>query len=118
MKKDFIEIDGRRYRVECNWDAIVTFCELKGLKTLEALDKIQNIELRDVSPLIYACVQQGEAMENREFNVEFDEFRKLLKPTHIKGFMPIFVSQFSQPDMGQKTEPEQKKSKLTRLLGR
>ena len=44
MKKDYIEIAGKRYRVESNWNALTSFLETVGRDTIEELSKINSFK--------------------------------------------------------------------------
>lgn len=121
MRNDYLTIAGQQYRVEANWDAFVSFCEIRGYDTLESIDMLKNIKMRDLAPLMWACIKEGEKQDGREFGLSLNEFSPLLMPIHITQFMPIYVKHTKQPDAPKAPAPEptpQKKSKLKKLFSR
>ena len=54
MKKDYIEIAGKRYRVESNWNALTAFLEAVGRNTLEELSKIDSIKPTELTAMMAA----------------------------------------------------------------
>jgi hypothetical protein len=121
MQNDYIDMGGRRVRVEANWNAFVTFCEIRGYDTLESIDMLRNFKMRDLAPLMWACVQEGEKTDGNEFSQTLEEFTAGVKPQHIAAFMPIYVKQTRQPDVPKAPESKpaaQKKSKLSAMFRR
>lgn len=66
MTTDYITIDGRQYRVEVNWNAIVAFLESRGTDSLASLSEIDKLRVSDVAPLMAAAINEGERLDGRE----------------------------------------------------
>ena len=65
MKKDYIEIAGKRYRVESNWNALTAFLDAVGRNTLDELSKIDAIRPSELTALMAACIAEGERLDGR-----------------------------------------------------
>lgn len=61
---DYLEIDGKNLRVECNFNAICDFMEKRGLKDLDFLNG--SMGLQDWLVMMIASIKEGERMEGRE----------------------------------------------------
>lgn len=66
MAKDYIEYSGKRYRVECNFNAITEFLEATGKDTFDGLAGIAHLKPSDLAPLMAASINEGERIEGRE----------------------------------------------------
>lgn len=117
MKNDYIEISGKKYRVEFNWNAITDFLELEGL-SLSDVDNLKDLKPRQVTGLIFSGVVEGCYLDNIEFPYTKREFGTMINPTHVGELMLIYSRQTSA---SLKKEPvkeagaSQKKSLMSRL---
>ena len=78
MKKDYIEIAGRRFRVESNWNALTAFLDAVGRDTLDELSRINTIRPSELTALMAACIEEGERKENPCDRVEAPKLGKYL----------------------------------------
>lgn len=92
MKNDYIEIDGKKYRVEFTWEAIVNFLEDENL-ALSDVDDLKNLKPRQVTSLIFAGVVEGCQLDNVEFPFSKKEFSSMIRPYHIGDLITIYTRQ-------------------------
>lgn len=98
MKKDYIEIGGKQYRVEVNWNALAAFLVAVGRDTIEDLAGFNTIKPSEVAALIWACVSEGERLEGRGFNLSVLDIGAVISPVDVTTFMEIYIRQ-SSPQM-------------------
>lgn len=97
MKKDYIEIAGKKYRVEVNWNALVTFLSAVGRDTLDELSRIDTIRPSELTTLMAACIIEGERLDGRKveggtLNFSLD-LGSVVTPEDVREFMDIYVRQ-------------------------
>ena len=89
MKNDYIEINGKKYRVEFNWNAITDFLESEGLQ-LSDVDDLRELKPRQVTGLVYAGVCEGCRLDGKEFTFSKLEFGAMVKPPQIGELLLIY----------------------------
>ena len=105
MKKDYIEIAGKRYRVESNWNALTAFLDAVGRDTLDELSRINTIRPSELTALIAACIEEGERLDGRDGAPSAKDLGAIITPDDVREFLTIYVRQ-SNPKL---TQDEQKK---------
>jgi hypothetical protein len=105
MKKDYIEISGRRFRVESNWNALTSFLDAVGRDTLDELSRINTIRPSELTALMAACIEEGERLDGRDGAPSAKDLGALITPDDVREFLTIYVRQ-SNPKLNQ---DEQKK---------
>ena len=105
MKKDYIEIAGKRYRVESNWNALTAFLDAVGRDTLDELSRINTIRPSELTALMTACIEEGERLDGRDGAPSAKELGAIITPDDVREFLTIYVRQ-SNPKL---TQDEQKK---------
>lgn len=88
---DFIELNGKSYRVETNWNAIMAFLEALGTDDMAAVDMTKP---RNWAPMMAAAINEGERLEGRECNFTAMELGAM--PDFIQAathFVQIYVRQ-------------------------
>lgn len=94
MKNDYIKIGDREFRVEVNWNTIVSFCEMKGYTSLDALESLSsNLTPADLRELMHASIAEGERLDGRNLDLSPIELAGMVKMNNISEFMKIFSSQ-------------------------
>ena len=96
---DKITINGRDYRVECNWRACTEFLKAKGSDTIQGLTDIATLAPSDLALLALCCIREGERLEGRECDLQNDHIDTLPMVEAmavIASFIRIYSSQ-SQP---------------------
>lgn len=96
MRRDYITIGERKYRVEANWNAIVAFLEASGQNNMQALLDLKNIKPTDVAGLMAAAINEGEALEGRESALTAKDIGRMEGSMEaISEFLTIFSRQMS-----------------------
>lgn len=94
MKSDYIILsNGIKYRIEANFNSLITFCSSTGISDLSQLDGIANISIEKVPALIHACIAEGERMDGREFNLSETDLSALFRITTVGDFFKIYAAQ-------------------------
>ena len=104
MKKDYIEIAGKRYRVESNWNALTAFLDAVGRDTLDELSRINTIRPSELTALMAACIEEGERLDGRDGAPSAKDLGAIITPDDVRVFMDIYVKQ-SNPELDQE-EPK------------
>ena len=104
MKKDYIEIMGKRFRVESNWNALTAFLEAVGRNTLDELSRIDTIRPSELTALMAACIAEGERLDGRDGAPSALDLGAVISPDDVRVFMDIYVKQ-SSPELDQE-EPK------------
>ena len=105
MKKDHIEIAGRRYRVEVNWNALTSFLRSVGRDTIDELSRIDTLRPSELTALMAACMEEGERLEGRGDVLTALDLGAVITPGDVRDFIEIYVRQ-SNPQMTQEEEPK------------
>ena len=95
MKKDYINIGGKEYRVEANWNALMAFLESVGRNTLDELSKIGDIRPSELTALMAACIAEGERLDGRDGAPSALELGALVTPAKVREFLTIYAIQSS-----------------------
>ena len=104
MKKDYIEIAGKRYRVDSNWNALTAFLEAVGRNTLEELSKIDSIKPSELTALMAACIAEGQRLDGSKDAPSALDLGAVITPEDVRRFLDIYVRQ-SNPQIEQE-EPK------------
>ena len=107
MEKSFINIGGRDYRVEVNWNALSAFLKAVGRDTLEGLSDISSMKPSDIAPLMAAAINEGERLEGRESRFTGESIGEVIRPSHVGKFMAIYIDQ-SRAQLEADEEPAKK----------
>ncbi len=100
MKKDYIEIAGKRYRVESNWNALTAFLEAVGRNTLEELSKIDSIKPTELTAMMAACIAEGQRLDGSKDVPSAMDLGAVITPDDVRTFLDIYVRQ-SNPQVSQ-----------------
>ena len=95
MGKDYIVIEGKRYRVEVNWNAMLDFAEKRGLTNIGELMDLNEIDNANVADLCAAGIREGERLEGRECTITGKEVAEKIVPREMMRFVGIYVSHIS-----------------------
>jgi hypothetical protein len=93
MTKDYIEIAGRRYRVEVNWNATTAYLQAVGRDTLDELAKIDTFRPSELTALMAACIAEGERLEGNQDVPSALDLGAVITPAHVAEFLKIYVRQ-------------------------
>lgn len=105
MKADYLTLtDGRKLRVEFNWNVV---CELTVLTGIDMSTFVgSNADVQLLRTIAWCCAIEGEAIEGRELELTEMEFGRLVSMEGIVAFSQILVAQSG--NSGQKKSPEVK----------
>ena len=98
MKKDYIAIGGKEYRVEINWNALAAFLQAVGRDTIEDLASFNTIRPSEIPALMAASINEGERLDGRDGKVKALDLGEVIGPGEVAAFMDIYVRQ-SAPRM-------------------
>lgn len=101
MIKEYINLDGKKYRVEANWNAVADFCRRKGVVNLTQLDILSRIGIDDVLTLMSCCIKEGERLDGKDFDLTEQDLGSLANASVVSEFITMYVQQ-SQPGGGGK----------------
>ena len=112
MKKDYIEIAGKRYRVESNWNALTAFLDSVGRNTLEELSQLDKLRPTEVTAMMAACIAEGQRLDGSQDCPSALDLGAVITPDNVKAFFEIYARQ-SNPQLnkeeskkeGRETEP-------------
>ena len=93
MKKDYIEIAGKRYRVESNWNALTSFLDVVGRNTLEELSRVDSIRPTELTALMAACIAEGERLDGRDGAPSALDLGAVVTPKKVREFLDIYIRQ-------------------------
>ena len=94
---DKITINGRDYRVECNWRALTAFLKENKTDSLDKLASLDKLTPAEWELLAECCIAEGERLEGREYaRGEIGNQPIFEASAAITSFMRIFAEQ-SQP---------------------
>lgn len=111
MKKNYINIDDKNYRVEINWNAIADFSEMTGITNLAEFDNLQTLTPRQILTLLVACVREGERQDGRVLEMDEKTFGGIMRPQHIGQFAAIYQSQVAVNIPSDEEKVEKKKKR-------
>ena len=100
MKKDYIEINGKRFRVESNWNALTSFLDAVGRDTLDELSRINTIRPSELTALMAACIEEGERLDGRDGAPSAKDLGAIITPDDVREFLTIYVRP-SNPKLNQ-----------------
>lgn len=84
-------LDGRTFRVEVNWNAIVAFLESSNRDDVRALAEFSSLKPSDLAGLLAASINEGESLEGRDANFTAKEIGRLVDINIIAEFIGIFT---------------------------
>lgn len=117
--KDYIEIDGKRLRVNICWNAIAMFFKQKGVDDMSEFGNIVNMSAEDVLILMYWAIYYGEQCEQRELPYTSSaQLGNIVGPAQVAKFIAIFgeqmKSQIPKDQLEEPTEEVKKKGFFSR----
>lgn len=119
MKNYYLSIGGKKVRVEMNWNAMITFCEEKGIDDLSKLGEDGNVTPRDLLTIMYSAIKEGERMEGRKFELTKEGLSEIVRPSDITSFLKIYKEQCGGgDDVTGKVGVSKKKNVFQRLISR
>lgn len=93
MEKSFIEIGGKRYRVEVNWNALGNFLSLVGDDSIGGLTKLDQFRVTHITSLVVACIKEGERLEGNDVSLDPLKLGETFRLSNFQEFMAIYNEQ-------------------------
>ena len=119
MEISGLSIGGKKVRVEMNWNAMMTFCEEKGIDDLSKLGEDGNVTPRDLLTIMYSAIKEGERMDGRTFELTKEGLSEIVRPSDITLFLKIYKEQCGGgDDVTGKVGVAKKKNVFQRLISR
>jgi len=89
---DYIEIEGKKYRVEFNWNTIANFLDAEKIP-LDKLDDMSKMTANQVSSLIYSAMKEGCRKDKIDFPYVKEDFCAMLQPDDVGALIFIYQKQ-------------------------
>lgn len=93
MMREEITINGKRYRVAANWNAIRDYCRRTGVTDLNEIGNVLWLGLDGVLTMAHCCLKEGERLDGRELEVSEEELGAVMGPVEMAGFVQVYVRQ-------------------------
>ena len=115
MAIDLLEINGINYRVEVNMNTVENWENLSGLSIgqfeMEAAQSASvGVSTRAMLLWLFCAIIEGEELEGRTFEPDFREFKRMLRPSMLTRFAPIFLNQYMGKDADRKGDQDEVKT--------
>lgn len=120
MEKHFLLIEDKSYRVEVNMRTAEAWERLSGMKIgqfeMQAAQsaKTGGVPTRTMLYWLYCSLMEGEDLEGREFPYQLEELRKVIRPSILTEYAPIFIACY----IGESSVPAEKKTKQQKKRNR
>ena len=85
--------DGRAYRVEVNWNALVAFLEASNRDDVRELVDLASIKPSDLAGLLAASINEGERLDGNSVNFTAEEVGSMAGFGTMAEFITIFTKQ-------------------------
>ncbi len=111
MKKHHLLIEDKSYRVEVNMRTAEAWERLSAMKIgqfeMQAAMSAKNggVPTKSMMNWLYCALVEGEDLEGREFPYQLEELKKVIKPSILTEFAPIFLACY----IGESAVPTEKK---------
>ena len=93
MKNNYLLVGGKKVRVEMNWNAMMFFCDEKGIDDLSKIGDAGRLTTRDLLAIMHAAIKEGERMDGNSFDFTKEQLSERLRPADISRFMEIYKEQ-------------------------
>lgn len=94
MQNDYIEIEGKDYRIEFNWNTISKFLTMSGRQLTDA-EKISSLPAEDITLFIHCAMVEGCRLDGGKFPFTVDEVGGMMDIADIPVLFAIFSDQMS-----------------------
>ena len=103
MKHDTIEINSTQYRIEFNWNAIVSFLEEEDLQ-LSDIDDLKALKPSQITNFIFQAVKEGARMQGVEFPFDVKQFGASIGIADVGKLLVVFQRQSTGNNTMQETK--------------
>lgn len=95
MNPAYMILNGKKVRVEANWNALITFLSSIGADSMQGLSDLAQLRPSDLAGLMAVCVNEGERLEGRVGGYTGEFIGELCGMQEMGQFISIYVSQTS-----------------------
>lgn len=92
---DYIVIDGKKVRVEANWNALTAFLSATGRDTMEGLSDLASMKPSDIAPMMAACINEGERLDGKDADYTGQKIGEICGMTEMVQFINVYARQTS-----------------------
>lgn len=112
MEADYIEIAGKVYRVEVNWNVMEKICEMKGIKDITKMDSLVSFSPGELREVMMISIAEGERLQGNKLEISSEDLFSGVRMPQMMEFMSIFKKHVS-PEASDSAprEPVKKKRK-------
>ena len=93
MQKDYMNIGGKQYRIEVNWNAVGDFLAAVGRDSLEELSNIGVLKPSEIATFIACAANEGERLEGRECALKGRDVGAMMTADDLAVFLEIYIRQ-------------------------
>lgn len=90
---DYIDIAGKKYRIEANWNAITAFLLAVNANDSHSLGNALNLKPSDYPQMMASCINEGERLDSRECNFTAVDIASMCGIGEMMQFLTIFNRQ-------------------------
>ena len=97
MKAQYLQLTGRKVRIEVNWNMTIDFYD-KSKISMEEFAKLGAANMltpRNLRLLAWCAAREGERMDGKKLDMDELAFGSLLSPAAVTKFVKIFEQQYS-----------------------
>lgn len=97
LKPEYLDINGRKLRVEVNWNTICDFSFLTGVDFNDFCQMASDgkVTPKDLRTMLYCAIKEGERMDGRPFELTELDLGEGIRPGIIIMFVEIFTRQWN-----------------------
>jgi hypothetical protein len=93
MAAEYINIEGKDYRVSHSFATLSMFSQLTGRKTLEQMERFEGMSPDDLMAMMYCAIYMGEKLDGRVLEIETPQQLGMLVGI---GTMQIYAQIFAR----------------------
>lgn len=113
MAAEYINIEGKDYRVLHCYGAISMFSQLTGRKTLEEMENFGNMSADDLMTMMYCAIYMGEKKDKRVLEIETpQELGLMVDMGTMQTYAQIFARQMRADIPEKNTTGKEVKKKI------
>ena len=94
MIADYVEIDGKDYRIEWNWNTVTNFLQTSG-RELADIDRIAGMNPEDITRFIHCALVEGSRLDGVEFPFTAEEVGGMMEVQDIPVALGIYQQQIA-----------------------
>ena len=113
MAAEYINIEGKDYRVSHSFATLSMFSQLTGRQTLEQMENFNSMSPDDLMAMMYCSIYFGEKLDGRELELESpQQLGMLVGIGTIQTYAQIFARQMRADLPESKTPAKEVKKKI------